>query len=370
MFADNQRISNRQMKRQMLISFGGVLILLVSGEMAGGGRNAILGAFLGYGALLVYFFFLARNAVPIQNLTSTFGGVIKWLVSFLYGSFLILTGGYLLEKISQISNLYLLSDVDKELVKILILVVALLGMGGDTQKRGRMGEASFFWIFWGFVLLLILAASHMRVPDGSRMPAIDGHSLLLYGYRFFAVGTIVSIFPFAFTKSEGRGYQMRDLGKSWLLLMLLVVSTSLILLGTYGYPGVKTMELPVLNLMSGTSLPGGFLDRFDIIWMALLLFALLFSLGSLLFYSVRLLLPRSGMEKEKEGRNARRILVGASVLIWIVSRLAYNGYTIENIYLRLLECFYAPLFIIITLLAGWGYRRMHHENQSKNKRNH
>lgn len=370
MFADNQRISNRQMKRQMLISFGGVLILLVSGNMASGGRNAILGAFLGYGALLVYFFFLARNAVPIQYLTSAFGGLIKWLVSFIYGSFLILTGGFLLEKISQISNIYLLADVDKDLVKILILLVALLGMGSDIQKRGRMGEASFTWIFWGFVLLLILAASHMKVPDGSRMPEIDGSSLLIYSYRFFAVGSIVSILPLAFTKTEGRGNQMWELGKSWLLLMLLVVSTSLILLGTYGYPGVKTMELPVLNLMSGTSLPGGFLDRFDIIWMGLLLFALLFSLGSLLFYSVRLLLPRNGMDKEKERCISRRILVGAAVLIWIVSKLNYNGFSVESIYMRLLEGFYAPLFIIITLLAGWGYRRIHYENKSKNKRNH
>lgn len=367
MYADNERISNRQMMRQMLISFGGVLVLLVSGEIAGGGRNAILGAFLGYVGLLIYFFFLTRNALAVQNLTATLGGFGKWLICLIYGSFLVITGGFLLEKISQISIIYLLTDGNKEVIRVLILVVALLGMGGSTQKRGRMGEAAFPWIFWGFVLLLIMAAGHMKVPDGRRLPGLDGGSLLYYGYRYFAVGTIVSLFPFACARTEGRGGQMRHLGKSWLILTILVTATSLILLGTYGYPGVKTMDHPVLNLMAGTTVPGGFLNRFDIIWMALLLFALLFSLGSLMFYSVRLLLPRRMQDKERERCFTRWILLGSAVLIWIVSMLNINGFVIEDIYMRLLEFIYAPLFIIITPLAGWGYRRIHHENKNKNK---
>lgn len=371
MFADNQRISHRQLKRQMLVSFGGVLILLVSGEMAEGGRSALLGAFLGYGALLVYFFFLVRNASAFQHLSTNFDGIVKWLIYLIYGSFLVLTGGFLLAKISQISQIYLLPDVNEDVLKILILVTAAIGMGGDTQKRGRMGEVSFPWIFWGFVLLLVFAAVHMRVPDGSRMPAVEGDSLLTYGYRYFAVGCTISLFPLACARTEGRGSQMRELGKSWLILTLLVSATAVILLGTYGYPGVKTMELPVLNLMAGTSFPGGFLDRFDIIWMALLLFALIFSLASLLFYSVRLLIPKKEMTKEKERSLSGKILAGAALLVFAVSMVKFGDTAvIDQVYQRLLECVYAPLFVIMTPLAGWGNRRMRYENQTKNKNCH
>ena len=371
MFADNQRISHRQLKRQMLLSFGGVLILLMSGEMAGGGRAGILGAFLGYGALLIYFFFLVRNASVFQHLSVIFGGIVKWLVYLVYGSFLVLTGGFLLERIGHISNLYLLPDVSGELLKFLILAVALLGMGGDIQKRGRMGEAAFPWVFWGFILLLILAAVHMRVPDGGQMPELEGGSLMLWGYRYFAVGCTVGLFPLACARTEGRGSQMWELGKSWLILTLMVAAAALILLGTYGYSGVNTIELPVLSLMAGTTLPGGFLDRFDIIWMAILLFSLIFSLGRLLFYSVRLAVSGSMTEPEKEKKMSCGVLIASALLMWIISAVRYgNSVGIETVYMRLLECFYAPLFVIITPLAGWGYRRMRHENQEKYKKNH
>ena len=43
MFADNDRISLRQMKRQMVISFLGVLLLFQSGDTAAGGIHAISG---------------------------------------------------------------------------------------------------------------------------------------------------------------------------------------------------------------------------------------------------------------------------------------------------------------------------------------
>lgn len=371
MFADNQKISHRQLTRQMLLSFGGALILLISGEMAGGGRAGILGAFLGYGALVIYFFFLVRNASAFQHLSVIFGGIVKWVVYLIYGSFLVLTGGFLLERIGYICNLYLLPDVNGEFLKFLILAVALLGMGGDIQKRGRMGEAAFPWVFWGFILLLILAAVHMQVPDGSRMPELDGASWVLWGYRYFAVGCTAGLYPLACARTEGRGSQMWELGKAWLILTLMVAAAALILLGTYGYGGVKTMELPVLSLMAGTTLPGGFLDRFDIIWMAILLFSLLFSLGSLLFYSVRLAVAGSMVRQEKEKNMSRGSLIVSALLMWIVSAVRYgNGIGIAEIYMRLLECFYAPLFVIITPLAGWGHRRMRHENQEKYKKNH
>lgn len=356
MFADNQKISNRQLKRQMVISFAGVLVLLLSGGVAGGGLNAVFGIILGYLGLLAFFFFLSQNVTAMRKLV-TGGKVLKWIVYLVYGSFLVLTGGYLLEQICKISHIYLLSEIDPNLLKILILVTAALGMGSDVQKRGRMGEASFSLIFWGFVLLLILAALHMRIPDVQAMPKVNGKSMLSYGYLYFSMGTIISLLPFAYVKTERRKKQTWEMGKSWLLLTILIISTVLILLGTYGYPGVKTMELPVLNLMAGTSLPGGFLDRFDIIWMALLLFALLFSLGSLLFYCVRLVRTKEDSDKEKESRISRNILWGAAALMWAASMVNIEGIKLNTVYLKLLQFGYAPLFVIITLLAGCGLRR-------------
>ena len=61
---------------------------------------------------------------------------------------------------------------------------------------------------------------------------------------------------------------------------LLVIAGSMALLGVFGRRGTAAAQDPLLLLMAGTSLPGGFLERFDILWMAFLLMGLLFTLGS------------------------------------------------------------------------------------------
>lgn len=351
--SENTGISNRHMKRQLVITFGGALILLLSGEAAGGGRNAILGIVLGYGVLLAYLWILVKNRKEIQDLVVS-GNILKWLMRLFYGSFLVLTGSFLLEKTSQITKIYLSANMNQNLVRILILTAAVIGMGSDTRKRARMGEMAFSLIFWGFVLLLILSAVHMRVPDGTQMPPLDARSVFFYGYQYFCVGSITSLYPFAYTKIKGDPNQTWSIGKAWMILSILFGATVLILLGTYGYPGVKSMELPVLNLMAGTNLPGGFLDRFDIIWMALLLFSLLFSIGSLMFYCVKIFLPENcGLDSEKREGYTRGILVAATLIIWVLSIVNFRGMVIEDVYMRLLKFFYGPLFVIITLLAGF-----------------
>lgn len=361
MFSDNQRISHRQMKRQIVLTFAGPLLLLVSGAMAAGGRNAAVGGLLGYGALLLFLFFVVRNGAGFQNLSETFGGTVKWLVCLIYGSFLVLTGGLLLELTAKISQLYLLPGVNTELLKLLFLACAALGLGTDVQKCGRMAEVAFPWIFWGFVLLLVVAAFHMEPPRSSQVPKLEPREVLNSAWGYFAVGCTVSLFPLACVRAEGGKSQMRELGKCWLLLTLLTLSAALILLGTYGYEGVGGMELPVLRLMSGTSLPGGFLERFDILWMALLLFSLLFTMGSLLFYSAKAAQRTMG-----QGAKADRIILwGAALLMWGVSGAQYQGIGIADIYRTLLEFVYAPLFVVLVPLAGWGKRRLRYENRSR-----
>lgn len=353
------------MKRQILLTFAGPLLLLVSGAAAAGGRNGVLGVLLGYAALLLYLFFLVRSSAGFQNLSETFGGVVKWFVRLIYGSFLVVTGGFLLELTARLSSLYLLPDINQELLKLLILACALLGLGADVQKRGRMAEVAFPWIFWGFVLLLVLAAVHMEPPRSGEVPGLEAGGTLKSAYSYFAVGCTVSMLPLACIRTEGKKSHMRELGKCWLLLTLLTAAAALILLGTYGYEGLGAMELPILRLMSGTSLPGGFLERFDILWMALLIFAMLFTLGSLLFYSAKIIWqPKTGGNGREAGGRRRLILCAAALLMWAASAAQYRGSTLSEIYRPLLEFVYAPLFVVLLPLAAWGKRRLHYENRT------
>ena len=81
MFSDNGMISSRQLKRQMVLSFLGVLLLLGTGEAAGGGGNALLGFFLGILLLLAYLFLLVRTAEVYRAPEKYLGLPGKWLLT-------------------------------------------------------------------------------------------------------------------------------------------------------------------------------------------------------------------------------------------------------------------------------------------------
>ena len=95
---------------------------------------------------------------------------------------------------------------------------------------------------------------------------------------------------------------------------------------------------PALTVNAGTSLPGGFLERFDILWMAFLLMGLLFTLGSLLFY-VSLIGEKTGLWKPQN----LYVRIGTVLFIWLLS-CAESGWSVRYGYF--------PFFLAITVLLG------------------
>ena len=96
--------------------------------------------------------------------------------------------------------------------------------------------------------------------------------------------------------------------------------------------------------MAGTSLPGGFLERFDILWMAFLLMGLLFTLGSLLFY-VSLIGEKTGLWKPQN----LYVQIGTVLFIWLLS-CAESGWSVRYGYF--------PFFLAITVLLGFCQKHM------------
>ncbi len=183
MFSDNGMISSRQLKRQMVLSFLGVLLLLGTGEAAGGGGNALLGFFLGILLLLAYLFLLVRTAEVYRAPEKYLGLPGKWLLTGGYLSYLALSGGVLLEEISRVVQIYLLPSVPQPVIGAVFLGAAFLGMGQKIQKRGRLAEVSYPWVLGIFLLLLLLSVPHLH-----GIPAEAGRLLPGASQRDLAAG--------------------------------------------------------------------------------------------------------------------------------------------------------------------------------------
>ena len=360
MFSDNQRISRRQLKRQMILSLVGILLLFQAGEMAAGGGNSLAGMLIGLALLILYLFFLVRASAAYSNLERYFGCIGKWLITLVYLSFLVLSGSFLLEKVSFVTERYLLSGVPLPVISAVFILAACLGMGNEVQRRGRLAELAFPWVLVLLVLLLVFAAFHLHQPDFSLMEPWSAETITEGAYQYFTMGTSVSLVAFILVRVDKgskvkKGGTFRSLAIGLLIVTLILLATVAVLLGVYGFKGIQTMEFPILDLMAGTSLPGNFLKRFDIVWLTVLIFSLLFTLGSVLFYGCWLT-GRNGVR-----RDWTRIIMVA--LIWLGSLIGWSGKTISDIYATILQDIYAPLFLLITILALWAQKRIRNEKE-------
>ena len=50
-------------------------------------------------------------------------------------------------------------------------------------------------------------------------------------------------------------------------------------------------------------------------------------------------------------------------LIWLGSLIGWSGKTISDIYATILQDIYAPLFLLITILALWAQKRIRNEKE-------
>ena len=366
MFSDNQRISGKQMKCQMILSLVGILLLFQAGEMAAGGVNSLLGMVIGLGLLILYLFFLVRVSAVYSNLERYFGCIGKWLITVVYLSFLVLSGSYLLEKVSFVTERYLLSGVPLPVISAVFVLAACMGMGNEIQRRGRLAELCFPWILVALILLLAFAAFHFHGLDFSLMEPWSAVKVTEGVYRYFTMGTSVSLAAFLLSRvdkgnSEKSGGTFRSLTMGLIVVTLLLLAAAAVLLGVYGFRGIRNMEFPILDLMAGTSLPGNFLKRFDIVWLAVLIFSLLFSLGSILFYGCWLT-GRNGIRRDW----SRLIMAG---LIWLGSLIEWSGKTVSDIYSTVLQDIYAPVFLLITVLGLWAQKRFRNDKERRDSKN-
>ncbi len=154
MFADNDRISQRQLLRQMILALLGAWLLFLAGGVCQAGQNGLAGMTLGFLLLAGWLLLLIRNAGVYENMEHYIGKAGRLLVIIVYLSFLVLTGSFLLRKISSLCGEYLISGISPEFLGLLLLLAAGAGIRNDIQQRARLAEIFYPFVMAGFVLML------------------------------------------------------------------------------------------------------------------------------------------------------------------------------------------------------------------------
>lgn len=347
MYTDNARISHRQLFRQILTGLLGIYFLVVPVLPDMRGRQGVLCLLTGawvYGFLCIYFI---RIRYFFQEPQRYMGKIWGKVFILLYTSWLWLMGVCLLLMTARITGKYLIEGSPAWAVILLAAFAAYLGSHQGLERRGRMAEVSFPILLLTLAGMLFLAAIQVRPEYIEEMG-----ELTFSGWARGSWQVLCVFLPFAFLPAAlGNVKRPAKTGKvMWSALAVitgLLILTLILLQGSFGLGGYEHEEYPAVRLMSGIRLPGDFLERVDLFWVAALVFGILFGLGSVFFYSHELL-ARIRLEKTA-------LPAGGAV---VLGALACEKAGISpEFFIEITMEIYGPLLFLLLILAGLTGKR-------------
>ena len=342
MYTDNARISHRQLFRQILTGLLGIYFLVVPVLPGMRGRQGVLCLLTGagvYGFLGIYFI---RIRYFFQDPQRYMGKIWGKVFILLYTSWLWLMGVYLLLMTAKITGKYLIEGSPSWAVILLAAFAAYLGSHQGLERRGRMAEVSFPILLLILAGMLFLAAIQVRPEYLEEMG-----ELTFSGWARGSWQVLCVFLPFAFLPAAlGNVKRPADTGKvmrsALAVLTGLLILTLILLQGSFGLGGYGHEEYPAIRLMSGIRLPGDFLERVDLFWVAALVFGILFSLGSVFFYSHELL-ARIRLEKTA-------LAAGGAVVLGALA--CEKAGIAPEFFIEITMEIYGPLLFLLLILAG------------------
>ena len=296
-YADNNRISHRQLYRQMVLAFLAPMLLCLPGRDQILGAAGIIGTMLAGAFLILYIFFLRRLVPWYSDPVKMLGPIAGRLTGLFFLSYVILANGYLLSLIGKLVPAVLVTGIPGTVIIFFAVFVCSFGTCKGMQRRGRMAEVSGGVLLGGILLMLLLCMGQIRIAYLKEMPAlISGQAILRSFYGVLCAFSGIALLPFMLRDVEKRSTVGKPLVVGILTLAGLLAGILLLLPAVLGWNRLQQESYPVLPLLAGADLPGNVLARFDVLWMGFLLYSLLFAVGSLFHYGHQILV-RSHMGK-------------------------------------------------------------------------
>lgn len=343
-FAENNRISHRQLFRQMILSLLAPFLLCMFGQRGINGINGFPGTILALIILCFYVVFLIRLAPCFSDLRKTAGPVLGRVTGTFFMIYILLAGAYLLSVLEELVPVSLVTGVSGWLIGLLAILVCTLGTHTGMERRGRMAEVSGGFLLGGILLMMIFSAGQAKMEyfqDMMREYTFTGKNFAACGYGILCGFSAVGLLPFLLEDVEKYGSAGKTVTGAILTLGGILMAMQVLIPSVLGYDRVRAEKYPVLPLMDGADLPGNVLARFDVLWMGFLLYSLLFAIGSLLHYGHQII--------KKSHQGAGRVWM--AVMIYILSLIDIDGMGIQDYFGVYLGYVFVPGLLLLQILC-------------------
>lgn len=352
-FAENNRISHRQLYRQMVLTFLAPFLLCLFGKDKIIGPSGIAGMMAGLVLLLFYVIFLIRLEPYYSDLDKSAGAFWSRIFGIFFVIYVILTGAYLLSVLEEIVPQSLLTGVSGRVISLCAVLVCAFGTHKGMQRRGRMAEVSGGLLLGGIFVMMVLCLGQSRISYLREMSVVwdfSGKDFVRSTYGILCGFAGMGLIPFVLGNVEKRGSAWKPISLGVLTLSVIILGMLLLLPAVFGWERLLNEEFPVLPLLAGADLPGNVLARFDVLWMGFLLYSLLFAIGSLFHYGHQII----RQAKMGTGR------YWMAVVVYVLSVLEFDGKGIEDYYGTYLGYIFLPgllLLQVMLMFRGKGRRK-------------
>ena len=341
-FAENNRISHRQLYRQIILTFLAPFLLCLFGKGRVLGVSGIAGTAAALAILSFYVIFLIRLAPYYTDLKKAAGGILSRIIGVFFIAYVLLTGAYLLALLETIVPASLVTGVPGRWISFFAILVCSMGTHRGMQRRGRMAEVSGALLLGGILLMMILCVGQGKVSYLQEMAAgsqLTGENFLQNTYGILCAFSGIGLLPFALEHVEKQGSAGKPTALGILTLGGILLGMQLLLPAVFGWKRLLAEPYPVLPLLAGANLPGNVLARFDVLWMGFLLYSLMFAIGSLLHYGHQVI--------RKAHLGTGRYWMAA--VIYLLSVWEFGGMGIEDYYGAFLWFVFVPGLLVIQL---------------------
>ena len=352
-FVENNRISHRQLYRQIVLAFTGPFLLCLFGKQRILGISGIVGTAAAMLILVFYVIFLVRLAPFYSDLQKSAGKIGAWVIGAFFLSYILLTGAYLLSVLEEIVPEGLLIGVPGKWISFFAVIVCGLGTHKGLQRRGRAAEVSGAICLGAVLVMLVLCLGQVKASyfmEMANRSVVTLSSFTGSTYGMLCAFSGIGLLPFVLEHVE----KNKSAGRSviWGLLTIggLIIVMLLILPAVFGWERLKEELYPVLPLLAGADLPGNVLARFDVLWMGFILYSLLFAIGSLLSYGHQII--------RKANMGTGRFWLMA--VIYVLSLIQTETWKIQEVYSFYLGYIFVPGLLLLQFVAassGKGKRK-------------
>ena len=343
MYANNEKISTRQLTRLYIFDFLGVGTLLLPTFLAKGNGiygfvGIVIGVLLAVGYL--YFLFVGKEKTPCKKWESW--RLLRGILCF----HCTLTAGYIAYLFCDLMRYSLMTEGKMVLPLAATLMITGYSVKGGVENRARIYEVLFWIILIPLVLMLVFGIRDIRLDyyNLEMVKEQDLKEILWKSYLVFLIFTPVVFLPLLYQNiaQKKEGSVQKAVGKAILVSGFLLILVYGILLGNYGNLSLITMKYPIITLMNTVQIEGTFIKRMDALMLGVWFFTLLALLNLHIHFGVESL-----RNKEKNTRYWKLILV-VGVVFCLAIAMEYEPILVEwfqNYYLAL----FGPLCLLLPI---------------------